>query len=373
MPKLTFTFFGLLTAAICAAGNLGDITGALKTPRCLEADISYQVYLPTSADPVEYTIKILTGNKSDSLSPSDYLIIWDLPRGEKVLHGFNSYYDGNHFRYRDTRLQEYHFADSPEPFTSQGGGVQRTAQFTDLLPAFIADKLQDMDSDSTYIYNRKGNIITGVQRVMGYDAVEYTYEFDNATLLPVRIDFVFNPAGISEQTVTAVYNWKEVQDCPDFTEEYLMERFPEEFGKFRQSNFRAENLKGTAIPSFTYNNPEGTRISHTRGEADLSTPLLLVFLDNNVANVSEIVALSTGVTSSLPLLVSPVYAFADNDTPDGFGAAYVNGASGLIRKCGVTNYPTFILVNSDGTVGEVIIGMSTDISSLLEQSMILLK
>ena len=345
-----------------------------------EGSVTYEVWLPSAADPVKYSIHLTEVLPGDTLSPSDYLIKWELPRGDKMSTGFSSYHGGDHFRYRDTRLQEYHHAESEAPFTSAGGGVQRTAQFTDLLPAYLAEKLTEIQKDSAYQYtfDEKSCTLSGTRRINGYDALEFTYAFDKKTGMPIQTDFVYNPASISEQTVTAKYEWENTdgKEAPVIDENYLISVFPDEFGKFRTSNFRAENMRGAPIPSFSYDDAQGRRTTHTRGEADMAHPAIIVFADGSAAAFPTVLNNVRAALASLPMSANVLYAFAGNKSPEGFvatdGESIVNGAQGLLTKCGVAVYPTFMLVNTDGTVEQVIIGVSDNLDTTLSQSMMLL-
>ena len=368
-----FLAFFLLTIGLHAKkADLSDLTEELVRPQCLKGDVFYKVYLPTSADPVVYDIVLTTSNTADALSPSDYLITWQLPRGKKVSRGFSSYADGNHFRCRDARLQEYHLPDDSLSFSSKGGGVQRNAQFADLLPAFLAEKLHEMQNDSTFFYDRTGNVVSGVQRVNGYDALEFTYEFDPVTKLPVKTEIVYNPAGIAEQTVSTSYSWEKLSDCPSFDEDYLITLFPEEFAKFRESNFRAENLKGTRIPPFSFLDKQGQRINHSRGESDLPYPAVIAFVDSKVFSTGNVIQAVEKAASDNPKRCEAIFAFAGNEIPENFAGNRVMRSDGLSRQCGVARYPTFIFLNSDGSVAEVLIGITDDLETVLEQTIMLL-
>lgn len=366
-------------AAIALSGyslSLDRIRQSLGEQRCLTATVGYVVYLPTSSDPVQYEVLLTTNNIADSLSPCDYLIMWTLPRGNKVSTGFNSYSRGDHFRYRDTRLQEYHVAEDAAPFTTSGGGVQRTAQFADILPAFLAEKIADIVSDSTYVYDfdEKTNTLSGTQQMRGYDAFEFTYEFDEASGLPVRSDFVFNPASISEQTVNVTYKWDlSGKNCADITEQYLIDLFPEIFEKYRTSNFRVESLRGASLPTMSFMSGDGQRVNHSRGEADLGSPAVLMFADKRVDGTLRFIDSLREATAQLPMSVKVVYVFAEGAEPDEFIATADEykavSPESLIRKCGVTAYPTFIVVGSDGSVADVIVGDAADLADKLAQSL----
>lgn len=370
----------IVPGAVCSASSLKDIRARLTSSPCHKGKVAYEVWMPSAADPVVYDIEIMEMLPGDTLSPSDYLISWKLPRGGKVSTGFASYHGGDHFRYRNNRLQEYHYSGDPTPFTSAGGGVQRTAQFVDLLPAYLAEKLDEIASDTTYQYefNARDNTLSGTRRVGGYDALEFTYTFDEKTGMPRQIDFVFNPASISEQTVTAKYTWDDVKGsvCPTIDEAYLIKVYPEEFGKFRTSNFRVENLQGAPIPAFSYDQTSGQRITHSRGEADLSSPVLLVFEDASSNGYGVSLEAVRSAINTVPMQLTTLWAFSDNDVPESFvpqnNEYLLNGPQGFIVKCGVTAYPTFLLVNSDGTVAQVIIGNSNDLETTLGQSLLLL-
>lgn len=209
MRTLATLIAGATLLGASAGVTVNDIAAQLIDSPCSAATVRYEVLMPSAADPVVYTIELLSmPNLGDTLAPADYLIDWTLPRGEAVSRGFCSYADGVHFRYRDTKLQEYHYAEDPRPFIGEKGGVQMTAQFADLLPQFIGKHLVDMQSDTTYHSNFDARRLTlsGVQSVNGYDALEYTYTFDAETFLPLQIDMEYNPASISEQTVTAYFD-----------------------------------------------------------------------------------------------------------------------------------------------------------------------
>lgn len=375
-----FAIVFLLMSTNTEAITLQEIGNRLTVAPCQSAYVKYEVWLPSSNQPVTYSISLLEVNPGDTLSASDYLLEWQLPRGEKVSKGFSSYHAGDHFRYRDTRLQEYHFSGDPIPFSAKGGGVQRTAQFVDLLPAYISEKISEIQHDSTYNYSfdQKNGTLTGVRSMNGYDALDFTYRFDPKSGLPQQIDFVFNPASISEQTVTATYTWNNIteQNCPVIDEAFLISKFPDEFGKFRTSNFRVENLRGNDIPAFSYTTLTGERFSHSRGEADIKLPVVIAFIDPGSASSDSTIESLRRAVASVPMSASVLYAFAQGNTPESFipaqNESVLNGAPGFIAKCGIAAYPTILLVSTDGIVRDVIIGTSEDFETSLSQTLMLL-
>ncbi len=368
-----------LTSALAAnALTLDEVRARLADIGCLYGKARFEVLMPSASEPVVYNIDLTVMTPGDSLAPCNYVIEWQLPRGGRVSTGFSSYNAGDHFRYRDTRLQEYHHADDPIPFNTPGGGVQGKAQFVDLLPPFIAGKLAEMAADSTYMstYNESSTTLKGVRRVNGNDVYEYSYRFDPERGLPLQSDFEYNPGSISEQTVSVSYTWYKAAPCPTLDEAYMVERFGDAFEKFRTSTFRVENMRGAAMPTFSYA-AANQRRQHNRGEADLPAPLLIVFADASVVSTPQAINAVRTATSSLPMALATVYAFADNNAPEGFvagdGEYTMHRPQGIVRKCGVTAYPTFLLVGSDGVVADVLVGMDADLETRLEQSLMLLE
>lgn len=384
---LTATFMVAVLSVNCWGGkttpnhSLDNVIDELASRPCYVAKVKYEVQLPTSSEPVDYDISLTSSlAEGDTLSPCNYVITWQLPRGRNVSTGFSSYSNGDHFRYRDTRLQEYHFDDDPVPFSAAGGGVQRTAQFADLLPQNIALQLKSMLTDTTFVYtfNEKTITLSGVQRIGGYDAIEYTYKFDAATMMPAQIDMVYNPASISEQVVSAVFTETPGTDCPEINEAYLVEQFPEEFGKYRTSNFRVENLKDTFFPTFSYASslmPGADRITHTRGQADIGATAVVACLDTGVASTHGTIADIREAISQVPKSVYTVYLFTGDNLPDGFelqANEYIaHRADALFTKLGVNAYPTLIIVDSTGKVSQINIGQDKDFTDTLPQTLLI--
>lgn len=101
-----------------------------------DASAVYSVLLPSAENAITYDINLQSEAVADSLAPCSYLISWEVATPSGKSTGFTSYCAGDHFRYSDERLQEYHFDNDSVPFLSGRGGVQRNARFTNLLPAF---------------------------------------------------------------------------------------------------------------------------------------------------------------------------------------------------------------------------------------------
>lgn len=368
-------------AAISGAVTPRDVVDALSTPTCRSGNVRYEVLLPSAADPVVYDITLSSGPAgSDTLAPCRYLIDWTLHRGNKTLHGFNSYGDGHHFRFRDTKLQEYHFSDDAAPFRTAGGGVQGQAQFADLLPQFVGRHLAEILSDTTYSarWNENSLTLSGTQRIKGYDVLNFDYRFDHTTLLPVSITMEYNPASISEQSVTVYYTWDKDGQCPEVDESALADPYADVFDRFRTSSFRIDNMRGAELPGFTGLTPTRERYSRQRGDI-MAAPTVLLFLDPAVQSSSAAVTDVRRAVASLPSAADVLYIFADSasdeiETLTGQpqpGENILTNCRTLMRELGVTDTPTLILVGTDGVIRDVIVGVNKQLSDIVIQKMML--
>lgn len=361
--------------------TLTEIADRLSMYKCISGEVAYEVSLPNAPDPVTYTVGLLSvPADGDTLAPCSYLLDWVLPRPKGDSHGFAAYSDGNHYRYRDLKLQEYHAAVDPAPFRL-GEGVQNQARFCELLPVYMAGTLRTMAGDSTYITqirsNPSGLCVSGKRVIQGFDAYDYEYVFDPKSLLPVSADFIYNPASITEQTVTAHFSWDTDAVCPAITEQTLIDRYPEIFEKFRTSNFRVESLVGSRLPAFAAPTLDGPRFIHHRGE-DLHAPTVIVFMDSTVESAAATVRDMRQAVTDAPADFDILYVFADTDkepaealvtAPRLPNETVLVGARSLIRDAGVTAYPTLLYVNGDGTVNQVNTAYNKDLPDVVIMQM----
>lgn len=371
----------MLTVTLCQAAvpTLNEIAARLASYGCISGTVKYEVSLPSAPDPVTYDITLRQG-PGDSLAPASYLIEWTL-EGGSGNKGFASYGDGNHFRYRDLKLQEYHFEADSVPFRI-GKGIQNQAQFVDLLPAYLAAQLREMASDTTYIcrLSQSGDRITlrGVSRVRGYDAVEFDFAFNASTLLPEKYSMVYNPASITEQEVTARFSWNKPgkNDCPDVSETALIARYPGVFEKFRTSNFRVESMAGQVLPEFTAPTLKGDRFTYHHGQG-FHAPAVIAFIDPEVETAAETVAALRQAADMSASDFDLIYVFmaqeADAIEPvfgDGglrAGEHVLTGARSMFRDFGITACPTVLICDRAGEVKQIITSYNKDLPVIVIQ------
>lgn len=363
--------------------TLESIAQMLDSVPTASGNVQYKVYLPSSPEPVEHDVDVhATRVPSDTLLPVSYLLDWTLTTPSGESHAFTAYFDGNFYRYHNNRLTEYH-RDTDISSLGRGSspGVQITAQFAELTPVVLARRLRAMASDSSYIYEIKPQpqsqriVVDGVRRVSGYDGMEYEYVFDASTGLPLAFDLVYNPASISEQTVTATFDWDKNARPLVINEDELIKRYPDIFARYRTSNYRIENLMGEPVPTFTSPTPTRERYHHVRGD-DFRSPTVLVYLDTSVGDAANTVSDIRRGVDTLPVSADVIYLFADKDIdaietvtgPMREGEHVLMNAGAAARDMGVTVTPTIIFCSRDrGIITDVQIGYNKNLPIIVNQ------
>ncbi len=385
------------------AQNIDDIVKALKSVECYRADASFTVSMPQLNDDVVYSLTLESSLPADSLAPCSYYIAWTMPHRSDQLSGFSAYFDGHHYRYGGERLQEYHMEWDPVPFMPRkvqgltGEGVQRTAQFADLLPQFLGEKISGFLSDPHYSYLIHPDTIVGGQKRLVLDVAmtvndevctEIEYVFDRSTLLPVAISTENNLGSISEQTVDVKFTPLE-GSCEPITEQRLMGIYPEVFEKFRENNFRIESLPGSRLPGFSLPTTTGEKYSrrtdddrYSRRTSDgFRAPTILVLIDPSAGFSADLVRDIRAGVDQLPFGADVIWAFASNNVdlieqivPQvREGEHLLMNARGLARDCGAASLPVVIMVGKDGVVRDVELGYNKDLSSIVIQKMALME
>lgn len=371
-----------------AAVTVGDIAAALETAGCYSATVSYTIVPPNATDDVTYTVRVAQAtDASDTLSREQYLIDWTLTSPEQMAgRGFSAYWQGHHFRYRPGKMQEYHFDDEAAPFAPGGyasRGIQRQAQFVQLLPGFMAAELREMSSDPTAEIavepGRDGSTSVRVRQSSGgYDILTARYVFDSA-MLPLESEVTYNPGQASEQTVSARYA-DTGSDCPQLSEEALIAAYPQEFERFRRDSYSLQSLPGSPLPTGTAPTLGHERWTHQAGEP-FDRPTVIAVLDATVDATDSFVRDLHTAVALLPRSTDLILAFVDNDADriaEAVGQAVpgeiiLTSARSLARDCGVAVFPSVIFCNADGTVADFIIGRNNDPRSVVIQKAIALK
>ena len=375
------------------ARGINAVIDKLNAISDFRAEVSYSVSLPSVADDVVYDVDLaaVPAPAADSLSESDYLIQWKLPVESGFSEGFLAYFDGHHYRYRDHRLQEYHFEWDSIPFFTGNGGVQRNGQFVELLPRSLARDLSKMMADTSFtvvgttdttVNGVLSDVVKATQSVKGYDGRYFTLVTDASDGRPLRIENEYNPMQISEQLVTINYRYPSFDDdlSDVYSEAKLMEMFPEVFEKYRESNYRIENLKGLPLPGFSLPTTTGERYTRHKGDK-FAAATVLAIIDPAVASAEETIAEMRRVAMNSPRQTDLVFAFVSNnvDTIEPLvgearpGEHYLMTARSLARDCGTSVFPTIIVVDTLGNVADVVLGFNNHLSSDVIQSVALLR
>ncbi|MDE7124866.1 MAG: hypothetical protein K2O12_00075 [Muribaculaceae bacterium] len=374
----------------CAAQGIRAVADSLTHITDFNATASFEVLLPSSADPVKYTVDMVSQyTPADTLAPCSYLIRWAMPTDDGTSAGFSAYFDGHHYRYHGDRLQEYHIEWDKTPFMPGGrkaDGVQSTARFADLLPQMVGRQLEQMCADTTFRYTFtpdtiydgiQASVLKGIQTVRGLDGMEYTYVFDRDSGAPLSIDLDYNPGSISEQSVSVRYSYPSSKQAPVLSEQALMEMYPAIFEKYRDCNFHIENLPGTPLPTFSAPTATGERYTRHRNDP-MHAPTILALLDPDAGSPKIVVEDIRKAIASLPFPADIIWAFVSTNTdeieaitgPQAQPGEYtLIGARALARDTGATSLPVMILTDNSGTVTDVILGVNNNLTSDIIQKM----
>ena len=244
-------------------------------------------------------------------------------------------------------------------------GIQNQAQFTNLLPQYIARTLTAMTTDSTYKYKVHGDTVISQQRVIAVDGVRsyggeeaqrFIYIFDR-DMMPLGIELTNNPGGIGEQVITTSYDYGDEPLPVVSSEEMLAELYPEAFSKYRESNFTLENLPGRRLPSFSSPTPTGERYTFSKNSR-FARPTVIAILDLGNVDTAEHIA---GLRKQIEMQDEKqdlILAFINNNADEiertagrlRPGEHILMSTRGLARDCGVKTTPVVIVCDTDGTV-----------------------
>lgn len=388
-----------LTMAASQAASCADfepVALALTQDAPLSGQARFSVSMPQLPDDVVYDLRFTQiGLDSDSLAPASYLIEWASPDASDKA-GFCAYYQGHHYRYNgDHRLQEYHMEWDSIPFMPSvpgvvhGRGVQRTARFTDILPAFMyeqldrllapgADAIVKVHGD-TVIGGRRMTVIEAVTPASGAVGRESEYVFDRATGLPVKVTFENNPGQVSEQTVTVDYDFSSPDTIGSISERMLIDRYPEVFASMRRSNFRIENLRGRPLPGFSLPTTTGERYSRAAGDPLHATTLIALMECGGGFNADQVAALREAASMAAePVEIVWIYTDANADCiesetgPARAGEHLLMSGRGVARDCGASMLPTVLIVDRRSVVRDVMIGYNQQLASDVIQKIALM-
>lgn len=367
-------------AAPAAAQDIAPVVAALRAAaRDYDAQARFAATLPSAPDDVVYEVTLASraASPADTFATADYLVSWQAQSPSGPVEGFSAYHDGSHYRFRNRRLQEYHAGWDAEPLRR---GIQRQAQFYDLLPGAVADELERLAADTCTVISWRGpDRLKTVTTVAGCTAMEREYVLDPATRLPVKITTESSPGSLAEQTITVAYG--PAPRLPDTIDEGVLSAlYPDAFGRWRQSNFRVESLEGEPLPGFALPTATGERYLRGRGDA-FRAPTIVALIDPTAVLARQVVEQLRQAVDQLPYNADLVLAMATTnadlaeETAPGLrpGEHLLLNAQSLARDCGAASLPVTLLVGSDGVVKNVVLGFNNELASDVLQKMALVK
>lgn len=391
MKRLLFIIAIIPLQFIVSAGTVPDtLLSNLMKIQNYKGGLHFTVTLPMTDEEVEYEVEMASRKSpSDTLCGYDYFFRFAGKKDTVEIPGFILYYAGNLYRFEYDKFREYHFDEHPEPFMGRrsGGrvfpGVQKQGMFFELLPMEIGKQLKGfLQNDRASVKWYPDTIVSGIscnavkvtETLNGETLRNMLFAFDKNSGLPVYREVENNPGHLGSQTVTVRYTSYDTAPLFDtgfFDESMLLQQYGDIMGRYRESSYRAESLRGKRAPVFSLPVYDDTRWFSLREE--LERPVILLFLDTSgEASKTEWAELQPVIERFRPELQSAVL-FCETD-PGSFGDAVSQqpggenilcGASSVAGRYGVTGYPSFFIVTPGGTVSEVVIGYSPGIGNTL--------
>lgn len=376
-----------------SAQGVADLVSTLRNVECYRSKVDYQVLMSLQND-VQYTVSLLSqAAPADTLAPCSYLVKWSIGADTDSVTGFCAYADGDMYQFRGQRMQEHHFAQNQHVFMPSGTGsnslpgVQMRGQFTNLLPQFIANEIEQAVADSRYnwkltpdttVSGELCNLFEAKMIVDGTVCKELTYGFDPATGMPLFSETENNPGALAEQTIVCRYTSSaDNKGCQPITEPMLAEMFPNAFELYRESTFTISKLPSQPLPAITLPTTTGERYTRHRGDR-FARPTLVVLLSASTGFARQTVDEVRRAVSSLPDNVDIIWAFTDNNADDieaivarpEPGEHLLQSARALARDCGVSVMPVVIYTGTDGIVRDVTVGFNKTLGSdVIEKAM----
>jgi len=369
-------FIALLSAGLAAnfssARGIDSIINALAAMPDYAATVEYAVTLPQADDDVIYTVSL-----RQPASPDSYLIDWSVMSPSGPVEGFTAWFDGHFYTFRNRRLREHH-EDWDASAPSGAKAIQNSAQFASLLPSRIAMQLREISAGeySLNIHTHGGEVIIRAARQIADEPdAELTWTLDSATCSPREFLADYNPGTISGQQVRAVYKSAERIDTA-LSEEYLRRRYPDAFGRYRESQFAIENMRGEPLPSFSLPTSNGGRLSR-RADDPFDFPMVVALFDPENPLADDMIAEIRGAVAQLPQAAGIIWA-GTNKNPDAaidlLGTlspeeTIVTAAGSLAMDCGAAVLPVIMVCDVNGRISDLTVGMNktlrTDVIRML--------
>lgn len=381
--------FSIATLSALSAGgvnpNVDAIADRMKSAAAYSDSARFIMAMPTFSNDVAYDLGLRQRvSEPDSLAPCSYVVRWtDADRGR--TGGFTAYFDGNFFRFDGKRLNELHATADTASFSPSdpSRGVQQTAQFANLLPAFIGTELKKMASDPEYtltltadtvIDGRKVQSISAIHVRNGFTARRFSYVLDPATSLPLTVEIVNNPDTDNEQSISVTYSGNPRHECAEINETTLSGTFPDAFGRFRAMT--PQRMVGNPLPEFSLPTTTGERYTRS-GNDPFRRPTIMAVIDDTSAEATPTVEALREAVAKSALNPDLILAFTGNNidrieshAPDiRQGEHLLTRSRALAREFGMGVLPTILICDSDATVKGFISGYNNHLASDVIQKM----
>lgn len=344
-----FVFLAFLTAsAICSAKILPEPVSGFW-----DANVLYEIWLPNRDEPVSFQASLLQQpNDLDSMSPCNYLIVWEKnDRNNDEEINFTSYFDGNFYRFKDDKLDHFTLVSDSVQFES---GIFWNEMFVNLLPTYIGEFFNSLSSDSAFCYSvitrDDGSIdVNGKETRRGWNMKHFSYSLSSDGF-PLSSEITLNPDNTNEQIVSTKYFYPSTlkTDTIPLSESRLADLFPEQFNKFSSDKLDISGMIGRPMPSFSLPLIPDGRISHQRGQHFSTEGAVFIFMENlDFSLIKELKAKVSEVDNIIFVLTDS----RPDNIEDGNNREIIAYRGGqLSKRCGINVFPTIIFCSETGII-----------------------
>lgn len=351
------------------------------------AQVEFLITLPITEQDVKYNVKIYSiPALNDSILPIRYLIEATDTAYRKSIY---AYFDGNCFNFSGGKFREYHWHEDSLPFRSTTfrgrnlAGIHKSGLFATLIPELLTEQIA-ISSDNPYnkvslvtdtlVYGKKSNVLKIDEYINGIIAREMKFITNSDTKEPIHYEIITSPGTAGEQTIEATFT--SINDTAEINEPALIARYEDIFSTYRTSNFSASTLSGKKLPPFNLPSLTGERYAW---DSSSNSPTIATFLDSEDSLTQETIVAISQAIEALPFNVTALWLFTDKDTENikhtttslHESSGILLNAKHLATQCGITSTPTILIIDSRGTIKDVIIGYGNNLESEVMQRMLL--
>ncbi len=365
--RLLLLWLAFIPQGLAALG-INDVVSALRqlSPYASTATVSITGAGGTSAG---YEVTLMSSATLDTLAPCNFLIETVSLTPDSV-RAFTAYTAEGLCRFAGGRFTETAGRESAAPL--------RTVMFTNLLPAFIAEDIEQAQRDHGVVtaMQLRGDTVMEVELTTlasGVETARRVYGFRLPEMQPVSYVSVANIDTAGETMVEAKYAAGRGGAAPlQAVDRNLLEaRHGEVMRRFAGGNLTPESYLGYALPPFTLPDMDGGRYTLTPGSRTL-----LMLLDDEAdpealesmrQTMAQVVAEHPeAATVDVVYIIKSRYTDAMRAS-DGHNRRehYLLGGAHLMKELGAQRLPLLMVIDEEGLVEAVAEGVNQGVAKVV--------